>query len=340
MTYSVDLAVVFPGSPEAGGAASERLRGVRVALAPDARLHFGVLLPRGFTVRVPGPIEGAPGQLLSAVDSPAADAEVSVIADEVPREVNPADWVSDRLASAGHAVIAARRKDGPSGAAGDLLTRVVTASGPHLARTNTVKDGARIFAVTCRAREDRFADLAADYLAVLASFTLLAPERAPLAEPLASFTAIHPAVVGFRHPRSWHNENERADLDAQDVRLDALHEGRCAGRIYVQARLPGRGQKSRLVTDFVERMRAEGMVLAASLDLEDGPAPEGFDRASFAAVPSSREGAPAELRVATFENEAALILVAVRGPSRASSSYWWAVNKRAFDLVVESLHAV
>lgn len=340
MTYSIDLATVFPGSPKAGVAPSERLRGVRVAVSPDARLHFSVLVPSGFTVRLPGPLEGAPGQMLSAVDSPSADAEVSVLVDEVPREVSPADWVTDRLAGAGHTMIAARRRNEPSGASGDLLTRVVLASGPHLARTNTVKDGARIFAVTCRAREDRFPDLADDFFAVLASFTLLAPERAPVAEPLASFTAIHPAVVGFRYPQSWQSENERADLDAQDVRLDALHEGRCAGRVYMQARLPGHGRRARLVNDFVERMRAEGMDLPGPIDLAETAVPEGFERASMGSVLSSRAGAPAEVRIATFENEAAVVLVAVRGPSHASSPYWWAVNKRAFDLVVESLHAI
>jgi hypothetical protein len=51
------------------------------------------------------------------------------------------------------------------------------------------------------------------------------------------------------------------------------------------------------------------------------------------------DGAEMEIRAVTLEIEGAVLLLALRGPARAMSADWWAINKRAFEIAQDTIYA-
>jgi hypothetical protein len=334
-----DLAALFPDKPAlTSDDIARRMGGLRFTGSDDERLHFEMLAPRGWTWRDPAEAKSPPGVLLSLVDESPGKAEISVTADELSREVSPAEWVKNRLERAGHSILAERQEYGAIGAFADVLTEAVGPEGRLLARTNMVKDAGRIFSITCAAREDVFPKRADEFFGSLASFKLLHPENAPLAEPLSTFTELYPAVFGFRYPASWRLVEEVAGTEeACDVRLDNFDGERCAGRIYVHARAAEQPRK--LVSGLFARLEQAGIRALGRPDLAPEAAPEGFLKASSLVSPATYQGDKMEIRAVVLEIEGLSLLLALGGPARAMSADWWAINKRAFEIVRASVYA-
>lgn len=338
---SDELLALFPEMPAISTEeVHARFAGVSFTHSADERLHFTLLAPPGWTWRLPSESPYPAGLLLSLVDGAPGHvvAEIAVAADELPREVSPAEWVRNELERRGHAPVAQREQYGPLGAVADLLTRTEGPGGTFLARTNMVKDGPRLFTLTCQAREDVYPARAGDFFATLASFHLLHPEKKTLAEPLAPFCELYPSTFGFSHPASWRLVREAESETACDVRLDNVDGDRCAGRIFVQARAGGSPRA--MMPELLARIEATGVVPEGRPPLAPCDPPEGFVRAFSMVTPARRTDLDAEVRVSAFESEGTCLLLGLSGPARSLSSDWWAINKRAFEIVCESAYVV
>lgn len=324
-----------PGAPEE---ISARLGELRCAQGPDERLHFRMLAPAGWRWR-PNEEAGNPaGLLASLVSDVAATAEIAVFADEVRREVSPADWALHRLEREGFLLWAKREARTPVGAMADLLLRRDAPGTSTVVRAGMAKDGQRIFTIACRAREDEYPRWAGDFCAALASFRLSAPERAPLSEQLASYGYLYPAVVGFSYPASWKVAHESLGQTTCDVRLDAVSGDPAAGALLFSARAGVRPRK--LAADAFSALEAGGAHFPERADLAPCPPPEGFSEAWTTSVTGTRAGRDIEARALVLASPAAILLLASCGPTRAASAVDWMVVERAFEIARHTVYAV
>lgn len=328
--------------PERSGRTAEEIErllcGLRFTEGEDERRHFRMLAPAGWRWRPAEEAQGPPGLLVSLVSDALATAEITVIADDVPREVGPADWALHHLERDGHTLWASREAHTPIGAMADLLTRKEGPRGPLVARTNMAKDGKRIFTITCQAREEEYRRWAGDFQVALASFGLLHPERAPLAERLASYCQLEPAVVGFSYPASWSLEEEALGPDHVDVRLDSIAGDGAAGTLHASAR---RGATPRRVAaDHLARLAHGGVTLDAGPGLTPCAAPEGFTEAASLATTGTRGGAGVEVRALVLATPGVTLLLSRCGPTRAGAAIDWMVCKRAFEIAQETAYVV
>jgi hypothetical protein len=332
-------AALFPerpaGSPEE---VSRRMGELRFAQGADERLHFRMLAPAGWRWRPNEEAGSPPGLLASLVSDVAGTAEVAVLADEVRREVSPADWTLHRLEREGYLLWAQRQASTPIGTMADLLVRREAPGGAVIARANMAKDGQRIFTIACRAREEVYPRWAGDFCAVLASFRLSAPERAPLAEPLASYCHLYPAVVGFSYPASWTVGHESLGQATCDVRLDAVSGDPAAGTLLFSARAGVRPR--RLAADALSALEAGGASFPERPELAACPPPKDFSEAWTASVAGTRAGRDIEARALVLVSPAATLLLASCGPARAASPVDWMVVERAFDIARHTVYAV
>lgn len=327
---------LFPDKPAGtGDEIARRTGGLRFTESADERLHFALSAPLGWRWRPASEANDPPGLLVSLVRGAPVTAEIAVFADEVPRELSPAEWTAHRLEQGGHTLWAKREEYTPIGAMADLLTRRQGPDGERVARTNMAKDGKRIFSITCEARAEDYASLASDFYVALASFKLLHPERAPLAEPLSSYCYLTPAVVGFSYPASWALVEETVSDVEYDVRLD---DAGGAGSIHVSARVGERPRK--LLADFLNKLRREGAHFEDRQGLAPCAAPSGFVEAAAMLASGTKDGEAIEVRAAALTTEKATVLVAARGPARDRSAVDWMVHQRAFEIVRDTAYAV
>jgi hypothetical protein len=317
-----------------------RLGGLRFTQHEDARLHFEMSAPLGWRWRPSAEVVGAPGLLVSLVQGGADSGEIRVSVDDVPRELAPAEWAMIRLEERGHALWAKREEVTPIGAVADLLTRAEGPDGGVIARTNMAKDGPRIFLVTCQARADEYPAWAGLFYIALATFKLQNPGKVALAEPLAAYSCLHPAVIGFSYPASWEVAEETLTETHCHVRLEDMQGDRPAGSITVLAR--SNAGKGRLVSEHVERLKQSGVVVGEvpALAPSPAPAPELFTAASvLQATGQSAEG-EVDVRVMVLEGESGALLLGVHGPTRSRSAVARAVHQRAFEIVRDTAYAV
>lgn len=332
-------ATLFPerpaGSPED---VSARMGELRFAQGPDERLHFRMLAPAGWRWRPNEEVGSPQGLLASLVSDVAATAEVAVFADEVRREVSPAEWALHRLEREGYSLWARRRAATPIGTMADLLMRREGPGAPAVARVNMAKDGQRIFTLVCRAREEEYPRWAGDFSAILGSFRLVSPERAPLAEALASYCHLYPAVVGFSYPTSWTVAHESLGQTTCDVRLDAVSGDPAAGVLLFSARAGVRPRK--LAAGALTALEAGGAHFPERPDLAPCPPPEGFSEAWTSSVRGTRAGRDIEAHALVLASPKAVLLLASCGPTRAAAPVDWMVVERAFDIARHTTYAV
>lgn len=339
MLHRDEWPALFPDQP-AGSIEDVRRRmgGLQFTQSADERRHFTLLAPPGFRWRPLEEAQSPDGLLVSLVRPLPETVEIAVFADDVAREVSPAEWALHRLERDGHALWARREAATPIGTMADLLTRKEGPHGAVIARTNMAKDGKRIFTVSCQAGEQEYPQWASDFYVTLASFKLLHPEQMPLAEKLASYCYLHPAVVGFSYPDSWTVAEEALSESECDVRLDAAAGDRGAGSIHLSARADVRPRK--LVADHWARLARQGIQLGDRPELAPRTAPDGFLEASSLTATGEQDGQEVEVRAMVLATEKATLLLGTHGPTRARSAVDWMVLKRAFELVRDTVYAV
>ncbi|MEZ4293668.1 MAG: hypothetical protein R3B70_01735 [Polyangiaceae bacterium] len=333
---------LLPGRPEGD---EEALRRALAALrytpegAPTA--HFELSAPLGWQWQPRAESPPVPGLLVSLAE-PGGRGRVLVSMDEVPRELSPADWALMRLEERGHTLLASKSEYTPLGAVADLLTRASPPSGPVLARTNMAKAGRRIFLVTCEAPEDEYPRWAPLFYIALATFRALHRGDAALAEPLDKYLHIHPAVVGFSYPASLQLIEDIRSRDEHALRLvDPAAPGEdTALHPTLTLRSLAGARPRRLATEHIERARKSGARFDDLPDLAPLPPPDLFEAASGLDLTGSSPSGDIALRLAVFESEAGAVLLACDGPARARAPFGWAVGRRAFEIVRDTLFLV
>lgn len=265
-----------------------------------------------------------------------AEIIVSIISHE--RDVNAADWLNLSWIRSASQVLQRRDFLTPSGMMTDMLVLYVgedrTSS---IYRSMIIKDGHRMFRIEGRTAERVYEDLAEDIFISLSSFRILQPERSSTAEPLIDAKFNSPAKLWFQHLESWKVVPVTIDNRECLLTIVSNHEGMEVGRIMlnVRKRTPELNLFN-LVKDYSKQLKKSGVYLTGARIIPI-QAPTAFQAAAIY-QPSARYGSHQfDAPLLLFKNKEVFVLLSLLGPSRDESPEWWAINKRAFEIVRDTL---
>ncbi len=263
--------------------------------------------------------------------------EVHVDVIEMYRDVNPADWLEISYDAIGAKILQRRDAFGPYGKVSDLLVRFTVDDDARICRSILVKDGSKMFRVEVQVGESAYGELAEDLLLCLRSFTLLNPNGAPTAESVIEEKRDGDVPFLFQRFGSWPVRELVSDGRAKVLHLTSCHNEEVVGRIAIEVcRKSAEWGLQAIARDYAERLKSEGFHLQGAPIVPTKP-PGLFDRAVLFAPPVSYAGHAFDSPVLLFEHDEALVLLALLGPTRQESPEWWAINKRAFEIVRDSL---
>jgi hypothetical protein len=312
------------------------------ARCPDRNFQFALLLPTSWQpVTAPCELPTAANPmgrlgLFRCQDQVTAEIEVSALL--LQREVAPADVLDHWLAMLGDEILNRREADTPAGAAVDILCRTRTAGDPVVSRWLAAKTGKRLFLVQARAYETAYPRFADTFFMALTGFAPLHPSPWPLAESLRTFSRTRPCDFVMFYPDSWQLFQEPVCGDERlelvlAAKTGEIISGKISLIVLSRASVPGAQQ---LADNCIDKLARAGLPIRR-LTLEPRPAGRGFQTMWQATGEANLTGGPVEVRLAVAEARDAWFLVGLLGAARHSDMAMWAINKRAFEIVVNGL---
>jgi len=171
----------------------------------------------------------------------------------------------------------------------------------------------------------------------LSSFELINPENIPFGETLEIYKNVSPPVeFQFSYPQSWQLQ-PNSDTDQNILELLNQHDEKPVGRIRIQLiPLSDKISGKTIIKNYTELLKQAGYLINGA-PLIPIPVGEQFKSASVAIFKGSYEDVEMEFPVYAIEQEKTWFHLALIGPSRQTAPEWWAINKRAFEIVRDSV---
>lgn len=319
---------------------------VRQGIFPAGR--FSIALPRNWLAEpagenaVPGPDNPVVMLVRFTPDAPdiygaEIGAKVIVVAAFLPRVINGSDWLRTWLTAQGHDVHALEELPTAYGLMGEALTTDPATGRLH--RMMTVKDGDLMYlidgSVDHRGRPDwpHFQEIP---LMALIRFQLLDPSDEPYAEPMADLEmTASEARASFSLPVSWLEVAPGDTIPDGDVRQMILpHGDAVAGTLVAML-----GAKYDRAQDFEDNLTAkltnQGMSFEAPQQILSATNAGTFMEAFFRRGTSQGTAVTLLcLRAVTASGPLSLCLL---GPAAEADFEKWAVNRRVFEIAMETL---
>jgi hypothetical protein len=157
------------------------------------------------------------------------------------------------------------------------------------------------------------------------------------AEPLARCWRNLPVSFHFDYPVSWQAMETFTGQDHCALNLINDYEGVCAGRIVLEVHRRNATQSAaRMIQVYTEELQRMGVRRNGSPVISTKPTPD--FAAAWVYVPAATyQEQSIDIPVLVFEHPLAVVLLGLIGPSKQTSPEWWAINKRAFEIVRDSL---
>lgn len=306
---------------------------------PGARpRQFRIDVPRSYKIHSEL-IESAEGYqrfqpLITFRHSSQPDERISIGMCESTRDVAPADWLEIDLDAQPGEILAKRSTGSPFGTQLEILYRSTADDKDHVSIIRTSKDGARLFRIEAAAPAANYNDVAHEMYSAVNSFRMTDPEPSVCAEPLVPFRS---GILDFQYPESWRSTQSCPAMGEVCVDLATEHDGQIAGTIVLKHWLRSNDQDAaRIVRAYSEACQQKGMHCCGAA-LVSVPAPPNCRAAHIYQPRVTFGGRALEMPTLVFESDHALVLLGLVGPTRDESPEWWAINKRAFEIVRDSL---
>lgn len=300
----------------------------------DRNLHFGFSLPKDLQVRQL-PRKESNDLFSDLAIFGCSNGRINVQVADVHREINPIELLELTLSAKGHSIEYSEVAKQSEGLVGELASRTKEEQKVYYSRV--VKDGPRVFHVSCSLPESTIGMEKADSFAILRSFRLLHPGRSCFAEPLVRHSLT--AGLSVWLPFSWDRQAGK-QLDGYE-RFDysTTIENQPTGKITIEIAEHEEASQPTVWFDGRKRMLIEAgfsvggaaltssTVDVSSADFEewlyDPPVLKG----------GNRYFAPTWIGI----DKNRTMVVSLMSPGIEASGFWWAVNKRAFELVRDTL---
>jgi hypothetical protein len=309
---------------------------------PDPAFHFRITLPstwRPVDVPADPPTQAKPVADIAffrTLNDPRAEIAVSAVL--LSREIAPSDWLDDLLTASGHEILDGRDTDTAGGLLPDVLTRRVAAGEPVISRWLAIKNGKHVFVLEARTGEAHYAEFANAFFMAVASFELIHPGGWPLAESLKTFTRRDPDDFLMLFPESWDiTEDASSHANALVVQLRNRVNTTTIGTItFAVVACAVEKDAQSLANNYVDELQHGGVPLHA-LTLAPAPVMEGFEAAWTASGRAEGTGGAAEVQIVVGKRPHAWFLIGLLGPARETAAHAWAVNTRAFQILLDNL---
>jgi hypothetical protein len=308
----------------------------------DAAFHFDIALAsdwRAVDVPADSPTRERPLATLAFFRTlSGARGEIEVDAALLPREIAPGDCLDMHLAACGEEVLHRRDVDGEGGRVSDVLSQRICSDGTIVSRWLAIKDGQHLFLLQARTAEDDYGRFAEAFLVAFAAFRVKHRGNWPFAESLKTFTRRDPGDFLLLFPESW-ELTERSDDQRQTLTLTLFNRvGRETAGLMTFATVARALELApqTLANRYVEELMRCGVPLGR-LSLVPSAPLAGFEEMWQAAARAEGDAGSAEVRLVVGKRPDAWFLIGLLGPTRSSAPGVWAVNNRAFDIVVRYL---
>ncbi|MFQ5569493.1 MAG: hypothetical protein ACE5G0_07445 [Rhodothermales bacterium] len=308
---------------------------------PDPDFHFSLLLGQNWRpVDVPSeaPEPGEPSVIayFRSLDRPGLRGEVEVTALLLPREVAPADWLDAYLEHHGHTVVNRREEATPGGAVADVLTRSWGERGWLISRWTAIKDFNRLFVIQARSYEPYYYKHTQAFFVALSSFEVLHTSGWPYAERLLSFSRRYPGDFCFFYPESWQLQvDPDSHMHALGVDVVNQHGDAPLGKMRLNTVAREHLHNVQELADqYVETLKATDLEVPP-IRLFPREEVGGFEEMweGKATVSTGSDGL--DIRLTAGKRPDAWFLVALLCPTRETDVESWAVNKRAYEIMLD-----
>lgn len=266
--------------------------------------------------------------------------EVVVLASVLPREMNAGDLAEISADVLDGKVLQRRDWESTKGCQAEIFTSFEKGSETWLRHTRVLKDGSRVFRVDAAVPEADYVNAAEDCAITVMSFRLLEPDKACYAENLEKCSLAQPLPFSFRYPRSWRFRDVFNSEDHTKVAIDNILKQGIHGTVTVEVHLNRANVPSaRYLRAFAQHIGNDGVRLSGAPVVQESP-PKDWTAAYVFAPPASRDGRDLSVGGYLLERSDALAIIGIVSPSRVTGKWIWAINKRAFEIVRDSLCVV
>lgn len=284
--------------------------------------RYEIAIPDGWVVLAESPWQGDLAKRFSPLASYGTpQAGIDVVAARVGREVNPSDWLDIALREGGEQIRDCREY----GSTGGWTSDVLTTNGRLCRRSLSSKTGDIVWVVSAWADLVSYPRLADTLYVCLSSFHSL--EQSPQNDLQTEARA----GVSFRYPQGWILTWEDAA-----ARLGSSHEGVLAGTIIVE--WTHGTSVERLLEQHLESLELDGLALLPADPMAVEPARGlSVDSAVCVATQAIEDGSELEVMAMAIAVGPYAAIVSLVSPARSASPEWWAINKRAWEIVAGTL---
>ncbi len=310
----------------------------------DERYHFVVELPERWKLlrgTDQPPTKGACALLAYFGEPDRRSVGTTVSVALLERDLAPADWLGVLLDLAQEQTLARRDVPTEGGTVADVLTCSTRAStseaGKRVSRWLAFKDENRMWLVHSFCSSQQYEHEADRMLVAVTSTILLNSGDFPCAERLQRFSLAHPGDFCTYFPVSWSLE---LDPNSHDKLFDARVVNRLdqqwRGQLWLSVvKRDLRDDVEPLVRDWERHLRERGTELT-EMALETAEPLGGFSSMRQGKSEGSLKQAPVELRATLGERPDAWFLLTLLGPARELSAWDWAINKRCYEIALET----
>jgi len=261
---------------------------------------------------------------------------ISIYISHINREVGASEWVELDLVTNKNEILDRREIYCESGFLSEFLTKILINKQPFITRISMIKDGQRIFRIDAQVPEDMYDEVSEQIFISLSSFRLLKPEGQFTAEKLEKYERIEPINIFFNYPSSWQIKKNMYTNNFYDIIVDTSFNNVCAGQIYIEIHNRHEAIISKVLSAYFDRLKKVGVLTTGSPLIPVHP-PKQFESAQFYYSSAKYNNYNINTPVLLFEVKKYIVLLGLIGPSKEAAPEWWAINKRAFEIVRDSL---
>lgn len=303
----------------------------------NSEFGFKLAIPSGCEpCAKPCRVSKEPYAILEQYADKARELEISILATRMPRELDVGDFAELGAEINGEKLIQRRDWDKSEGQQAELFFEFARRGKTWLRRSRYLKDGAEVYRIDAAAPKEKYEEVAEDCAICLMSFQPTLPSQSDCAEELLECSDSR-LPLSFRYPASWQLEqiNDHDELTAYE--LFHFHEGELCGRLRVEYHKRSAGEDAvQLIRRYADRLKQSGLHLNGAPIASKTP-PLGFEGAHVYAPPATRDGEPVCVGIHCLERADAIVQVSFESPSRKVDQWSWAINKRTFEVIRESL---
>jgi hypothetical protein len=310
--------------------------------SPEPQFHFELVLPKSWQLaRMPAATQIAGAALRSIAlfrNYSAPSAEVEIIGGPFARDISPADWLDVTLERRGETVLARRDAHTRRGVVPDVLTCGGNDLAACISRWLAIKDGPRMFLLRASVQKSEYSTHADAFYVAVSSLRLLHSSPWPLAERLKTFSRARPDDFLLLFPESW-ELTEQPSGSSGELALELTNRvrGDAVGQIVVGViDRSAADNAAALVDRFVAGLQRASIQVDPLMLGELTPGKR-FEKAWRAAADGRRLGMPFDISVTIGQRPSAWFVIGHVGPARTVHSNLWAINRRAYAIVTESL---